>query len=85
MMMNRRHGERGELEVEMSVENIYKKTKYFPWIGNQLNRELCRSKNGGELDMIVEDIDLCIIRNGSKLYSEEKARQWVELVLYLED
>lgn len=37
-----------------------------------------RSKNGGELDLIIEDIELCIIRNGSKLYSEEKARHWAK-------
>jgi len=29
MMMNRRHGERVKLEVEMSVENIYKQLNNF--------------------------------------------------------
>jgi hypothetical protein len=28
--------------------------------------------------MIVEDIELCIIRNDSNLYSEEKERHWAE-------
>jgi hypothetical protein len=28
-MMNRRHGERGELEVDMRIENIYKQLNNF--------------------------------------------------------
>jgi hypothetical protein len=28
--------------------------------------------------MIVEDIELYIIRNDNNMYNEEKARQWVE-------